>query len=109
MIARQLPSSAIKLHRELTTWQAGPGVYYGTFYGAKGLEFDTVFLPFLTTSNIPDMGQVNALGEEEARSVDGKLLYVGVTRTKTRLVITFTGNITDLLPPDKTLYQASKA
>jgi superfamily I DNA/RNA helicase len=108
-IARQLPRSAIKLHRELTTWQAGPGIYYGTFYGAKGLEFDTVFLPFLTNSNIPDKGQVKGLGEEGARSVDGKLLYVGVTRAKTRLVITFAGNITELLPPDKTLYQASKA
>jgi superfamily I DNA/RNA helicase len=108
-IAKHLPNSAIKLHRDLTTWQAGPKIYYGTFHGAKGLEFDAVFLPFLTASNIPDAEEVNALGEDEARAIDGKLLYVGVTRAKTRLVITFTGGITKLLPTDGGLYQKSKA
>src|SRR5579863_7841048 len=39
-IARQLPNSTTKLHRDLTTWQAGPRIYFGTFHGAKGLEFD---------------------------------------------------------------------
>lgn len=108
-IARHLPNSAVKLHRDLTTWQAGPKVYYGTFHGAKGLEFDTVFLPFLTSSNIPDAEQIKALGEEEAQANDGKLVYVGVTRAKTRLVITFTRDVTELLPTDQRLYQASKA
>lgn len=108
-IARHLPNTAIKLHRDLTTWQAGPKIYYGTFHGAKGLEFDSVFLPFLTPSNLPDPEQVAALGEEEAQAIDGKLLYVGVTRAKTRLVMTCTGKITDLLPSDPKLYQASAA
>jgi superfamily I DNA/RNA helicase len=108
-IARHLPSSAVKLHRDLTTWQAGPKVYYGTFHGAKGLEFDTVFLPFLTSSNIPDAEQIKALGEEEAQANDGKLVYVGVTRAKARLVITFTGEVTPLLPIEKGLYQVSQA
>jgi superfamily I DNA/RNA helicase len=108
-IARRLPNSAVKLHRDLTTWQAGPKVYYGTFHGAKGLEFDTVFLPFLTSSNVPDPEQIKALGDEEAQADDGKLVYVGVTRAKTRLVITFTGQVTGLLPVDQSLYQVSKA
>lgn len=108
-ISKYLPNNAIKLHRDLTTWQAGPNIYYGTFHGAKGLEFDSVFLPFLTSANIPDQEQVRALGEQEAQAIDGKLLYVGVTRAKTRLVISFTGTVTDLLPTDRRLYQASKA
>jgi superfamily I DNA/RNA helicase len=108
-IASRLPRSSVRLDHDLSTWQAGPKVFYGTFYGAKGLEFDTVFLPFLTKSNIPDAEQVKALGEQEAHSLDGKLLYVGVTRAKTRLVMTFTGTITELLPLEKELYQTSEA
>jgi hypothetical protein len=41
-IAKRLPNSAVKLHCDMTTWQAGPKIYYGTFNGAKGPEFDTV-------------------------------------------------------------------
>jgi len=108
-VAKHLPSSAVRLDRDLTTWQAGPKIYYGTFYGAKGLEFDTVILPFLTASNIPDAEQIKALGEDEAQANDGKLIYVGATRAKTRLVMTHTGRVTELLPTDQSLYQASKA
>lgn len=108
-IAKHLPSSAVKLHRDMTTWQAGPKIYYGTYFGAKGLEFDTVFLPFLSASNIPDAKQIEALGEEEAQANDGKLIYVGVTRAKTRLVIIYNGTVTKLLPNEQRLYQSSKA
>lgn len=107
-IAKHLPNSAVKLHRDMTTWQAGPKLYYGTFHGAKGLEFDTVFLPFLSASNIPDPEEIKALGEDEAQANDGKLIYVGVTRAKTRLVITYTGTVTELLPTEQSLYQSSK-
>jgi superfamily I DNA/RNA helicase len=107
-VAKGLPSSAVKLHRDMTTWQAGPKIYYGTFHGAKGLEFDTVFLPFLSASNIPDPEQINAFGRDEAQADDGKLIYVGVTRAKTRLVITYTGAVTELLPTEPGFYQASK-
>jgi hypothetical protein len=36
-------------------------------------------------------------------------VYVGVTRAKTRLIITFTGGVTGLLPSDAALYQLSRA
>jgi superfamily I DNA/RNA helicase len=108
-IARYLPRSSVKLDHDMSTWQAGPKVYYGTFHGGKGLEFDTVILPFLTSSNLPDPEQVRAFGNEEASVVDGKLLYVGVTRAKTRLIMTFTGSVTKLLPTEPGLYQQSKA
>jgi len=68
-----------------------------------------VILPFLTASNIPDAEQIKALGEDEAQANDGKLIYVGATRAKTRLVMTHTGRVTELLPTDQSLYQASKA
>jgi superfamily I DNA/RNA helicase len=107
-IANRLPRSAVKLDHDLATWQAGPKIYYGTFHGAKGLEFDNVILPFVTAANLPDAGLVKAVGKEEAEATDGKLIYVGVTRAKTRLVMTFTGKITELLPTKDELYQSSK-
>jgi superfamily I DNA/RNA helicase len=107
-IASRLPRSAERLDHDLATWQAGPKIYYGTFHGAKGLEFDLVILPFATTSNLPDPAQVKAVGMAEAEAVDGKLIYVGATRAKTRLVITFTGKIAELLPSNQELYQTSK-
>jgi len=108
-IAKRLPKSSVRLDHDLSTWQAGPKIYYGTFHGAKGLEFDTVILPFFTASNLPDAEQVRVHGEEEACALDGKLVYVGATRAKTRLIMTFTGAVTELLPSDQSLYQTSKA
>jgi superfamily I DNA/RNA helicase len=108
-IAKHLPRSSVKLDHDLSTWQAGPKTYYGTFHGAKGLEFDTVILPFFSTTTLPEPEEVRAFGEEEARVLDGKLVYVGVTRAKTRLIMTFTGAVTDLLPTAPGLYQESNA
>jgi len=108
-IAKHLPRSSVKLDHDLSTWQAGPKIYYGTFHGAKGLEFDTVILPFFSSTYLPEPEEVRAFGEEEARVLDGKLVYVGVTRAKTRLIMTFTGSVTELLPTKPGLYQESKA
>jgi len=38
-----------RLHRDLKPWPRAPrdpGLYYGTFHSAKGLEFDSVLVPF---------------------------------------------------------------
>ena len=55
LVKSLLPRGAIRLHRDMTTWQAGPGIRYGTYHSAKGLEFDAVILPFFhgTGSQIP--------------------------------------------------------
>lgn len=108
LLMPSLPRGAIRLHRELTTWQSGPNTYYGTYHAAKGLEFDAVFLPFLSDQQLPDPEEVHAHGFDEASSADGKLLYVGVTRAKTRLIMTFSGTSSPLLPTDDSLYQKQK-
>jgi superfamily I DNA/RNA helicase len=101
-VAKHLPRSSVKLDHDLSTWQAGPKIYYGTFHGAKGLEFDTVILPFFSTTTLPEPEQVRAFGEEEAQVLDGKLVYVGVTRAKTRLIMTFSNTTTvGPLTPEK--------
>ena len=101
----RLGSEAIRLHRDLQKWHDGPGIFHGTYHASKGLEFDMVILPFLEADNLPDQDYTSSHGEEEALTHYGRLLYVALTRSKTNLVLLFTGQITPLLPSDKFLYQ----
>jgi superfamily I DNA/RNA helicase len=99
---------AQRLHRDLPVWNPRPGVSYGTYHAAKGLEFDTVILPRLSAANMPDPEAVEALGEEEATAGDGRLLYVGVTRARQNLIMTFSGELTPLMPPNDGLWLESR-
>lgn len=103
--SNQLGCKATRLHKKLQHWQEGPGIYHGTYHSAKGLEFDTVILPFLDDDNFPDASALETLGEEEALTRAGRLLYVAITRAKTRLVILYCGQQTRLLPEEGSLYQ----
>lgn len=107
LLAPRLPHGSIRLHRDMTTWTAGPGLKYGTYHAAKGMEFDAVFLPFCSRERLPDPEEVDSFGPDDAAIEDGRLLYVGVTRAKSRLIISYTGDQSALLPPDDTLYDRS--
>ena len=62
---------------------AGRGVHLLTLHRAKGLEFEAVYIPFVEEGELPiRRGDV----EEERR-----LLYVGLTRAKRHLVVTWSG------------------
>ena len=98
-------AGATRLHRELDRWPAGPGLFYGTYHSAKGLEFDSVFLPFLSDDCWPDRRDARDIGEQEATIRDARLLYVGITRAKSSLILTFTGRLTRLLPTSEELFQ----
>lgn len=100
-----LPRNATRLHRNLKVWPNGPGLFYGTYHAAKGLEFDTVFLPFLSDASWPNPPDIRNLGAEEASSRDSRLLYVGITRARSNLVMTYSGRVTPLLPERDDLYQ----
>lgn len=79
-------------------WDYAPGVYCTTYHSAKGLEFDTVLMPFCSEDTVPLPEVVKALGVDDADERESKLLYVGITRAKSDLVITYSGTKTRLLP-----------
>ena len=101
--AEKLPN-AQRVDRNLVTWNPDPGVSIGTVHGAKGLEFDTVIMPRMTTERWPDQQLVAASSDEEAEASDGRLLYVGVTRARQGLILTHPGQLTDLMPENRGLW-----
>jgi DNA helicase-2/ATP-dependent DNA helicase PcrA len=63
------------------------GVHFLTYHRAKGLEFEAVFLPRLEERELPSkLSKTPAAIAEERR-----LLYVGMTRAKRHLAITWAG------------------
>ncbi|AGH86292.1 3'-5' exonuclease [Ralstonia pseudosolanacearum] len=102
-----LPADAVQLKEEAANWMANHGAYFGTYHSAKGLEFDLVILPFLSDAEIPNLDDAEADEVDEIFAEDGRLLYVGITRAKTSLVLTYTGGVTELLPTDDALYSRS--
>ncbi|MEG4531796.1 3'-5' exonuclease [Microcoleus sp. D2_18a_D3] len=95
----------VNLDLDIKAWKTEQGIQYcGTYHSAKGLEFDAVILPFCNNQLLPDPEAVTAFGETDAMAQAGRLLYVGVTRARSRLIITYSGELTRLLPTDESLY-----
>jgi DNA helicase-2/ATP-dependent DNA helicase PcrA len=91
---------------------AASGVNLLTYHRAKGLEWDAVFLPMLEEGSLPIH---HAADDEDALAEERRLLYVGITRARVHLALSWaerrTGNtgregrrrssrfLDDLLPP----------
>ncbi|NMC66818.1 MAG: ATP-dependent helicase [Spirochaetales bacterium] len=65
------------------------GVILGTLHSAKGLEFNAVFLPYVSETILPYVRYNKTSNIEEER----RLLYVGMTRAKDYLYITHSKSI----------------
>ncbi len=80
----------------------GRGVQLLTYHRAKGLEFEAVFMPQLLAGELPFKRSKTT----EASAEERRLFYVGITRSKTHLAITWAGEgtkkvspfVTDLMP-----------
>ncbi len=89
------PGNSVREFAERKADQAGEasalmieekGVSVLTMHGAKGLEFDRVFLPDVNEGIIPGKDSITPEALEEER----RLLYVAITRAKNELIIYYT-------------------
>ena len=64
---------------------APDGVTVASLHAAKGLEWDVVFLPGLTEGNLP----IVHAQTDEAVAEERRLLYVGVTRARERVYLSW--------------------
>ncbi|MGW0800616.1 3'-5' exonuclease [Streptomyces sp. NPDC002692] len=87
-----------RIHRDLRRWPQGSGIFYGTYSAAKGLEFDSVILPWCDADEMPKPSEVEAHGRAEAMAREARQLYVAVTRARSGLIILRSGQLTPLLP-----------
>jgi DNA helicase-2/ATP-dependent DNA helicase PcrA len=81
----------VSLVMELEQNDSGDRISLMTLHAAKGLEFDTVFLPGWEEGLFPSqrtMDENGLAGLEEER----RLAYVGITRAKKRIFISFAAN-----------------
>jgi DNA helicase II / ATP-dependent DNA helicase PcrA len=73
------------LTARFTTEGEGRGVNLLTYHRAKGLEFEAVFLPRLEDGELP----FRRARSQEAYAEERRLFYVGITRAKTHLAISW--------------------
>ncbi len=64
------------------------GINLMTLHSAKGLEFDTVYIPGLEEGILPHEKSI-AEGDDEAIEEERRLLYVGMTRARRSLAFSF--------------------
>ncbi|MBA2569143.1 MAG: ATP-dependent DNA helicase UvrD2 [Actinobacteria bacterium] len=84
---RTLAEFAAHLEQRFGRGGEARGVHFLTYHRAKGLEFEAVFLPRLEERELPSkLSKTQAAIAEERR-----LLYVGMTRAKRHLAITWAG------------------
>jgi DNA helicase-2/ATP-dependent DNA helicase PcrA len=67
--------------------KARRGVHLLTLHGAKGLEFDAVFLPRVEERELP----IRQAKRDDEVAEERRLFYVGMTRARRHLVVTWSG------------------
>jgi DNA helicase-2/ATP-dependent DNA helicase PcrA len=74
-----------ELARRFSVEESGRGVNLLTYHRSKGLEFDAVFLPRLLDGELPYRAKRNRTDPSEER----RLLYVGITRAREHLFLSW--------------------
>jgi DNA helicase-2/ATP-dependent DNA helicase PcrA len=91
-LAEELDDGSLRCHEFVTELrrrfdpggQSARGVHLLTYHRAKGLEFDAVFLPRLDEKELP-----SKLAHEDDLPEERRLFYVGITRARHALAITW--------------------
>lgn len=76
---------AVDLERRFRSDGGSTGVQLLTLHRAKGLEFEAVFIPFVQEGELP----IRQAKSGEAIAEERRLLYVGLTRAKRQLAVTW--------------------
>jgi DNA helicase-2/ATP-dependent DNA helicase PcrA len=71
---------------ERSAAESGVGIELATYHRAKGLEWDAVFLPILEEGSLPIR---QALDDDGALEEERRLLYVGITRARIHLALSW--------------------
>jgi DNA helicase-2/ATP-dependent DNA helicase PcrA len=74
-----------ELEHRFAAEREGRGVQLMTYHRAKGLEFDAVFLPRLLDGELPYRARASEADPDEER----RLLYVGITRAREHLFLSW--------------------
>lgn len=72
-----------------------PGVKLSTLHSSKGLEFDVIIIPRSTEKELPPSSILEGADPEqldELKAQERSLLYVGMTRARYELYLTFSGS-----------------
>ena len=105
LVLRSRGCDAVEIDKETPGFAHMKKVYLTTYHAAKGLEFDNVFIPYLTEDKFPDSDAVlGAVSKNEAYADEIKLLYVAATRSKYGLYMTYSGILSPLFPKDSDSY-----
>jgi DNA helicase-2/ATP-dependent DNA helicase PcrA len=84
---KEVPDFVAELERRFDPRAAGSGVNLLTLHRAKGLEFEAVFLPRVEERELP----IRQARTPDAVAEERRLLYVGLTRTRRDLHVSWAG------------------
>jgi DNA helicase-2/ATP-dependent DNA helicase PcrA len=93
-----------KLYKESDLIIGNEKIIISTIHKAKGLEFETVTIPFCSPGNFPSFMDRT----EEDRLESARTLYVALTRAKKKLIITFTNRESEFLHDIKKYFEISE-
>lgn len=103
---RKLGCVATEIDRETPGYPHIKTVYITTFHAAKGLEFDNVFIPFLSEGLFPDKEiEGDAESVEELFADELKLLYVAATRSRYGLYMSYHEKLSEIFPTGTDSYE----
>jgi len=88
---RGIPAQNLTAYKGRTT----RAVKVGTYFRAKGLEFKEVYLPHVSAGLLPSI--TGNADPDEARELARRRFFVGMTRARDRLVITWAGEPSEFL------------